>query len=166
MAVPEGTIAQVLEWVSEDPQRAADALQTERSGQSRTTLITQLEAIAAKEAPMSDEPAVPAVPDEEVPAPEPPVEVEFDAADEGTIISPVHVREDVDAEDADDVTPEKQEDRDELPVDAVAVEYFQTVSNPRGFAVSINGSPAFAFNDHQAAALRGELNQAIAGIAY
>ncbi len=44
-AVPDGTIAEVLEWVDGDKGRAATALDAERSGKERSTLIEQLEDI-------------------------------------------------------------------------------------------------------------------------
>lgn len=43
--VPEGTVAEVLDWVGEDPERARQALEAERAGQQRTTLTSQLEAL-------------------------------------------------------------------------------------------------------------------------
>jgi IPT/TIG domain-containing protein len=45
-AVPEGSVAEVLAWVGHDPQRAAQALDAERAGQNRSTLIAQLGDIA------------------------------------------------------------------------------------------------------------------------
>lgn len=46
LTVPEGTIAEVLEWVGDDPLRAAAALAFEQEQSSpRSTLISQLEAI-------------------------------------------------------------------------------------------------------------------------
>lgn len=46
--IPEGNIASILDWVDEDPHRAESALAAERSApNSRSTLITQLETIAA-----------------------------------------------------------------------------------------------------------------------
>lgn len=41
---PEGTIDEVLAWVGDDPDRAAQALQAEREGKQRATLISELEA--------------------------------------------------------------------------------------------------------------------------
>jgi hypothetical protein len=43
--VPSGTIDEVLGWVGDDHDRAQRALDAERAGQNRSTLITQLEAI-------------------------------------------------------------------------------------------------------------------------
>lgn len=44
--VPEGTRADVLAWVGHDPERARQALEAERAGKARSTLIDQLEALA------------------------------------------------------------------------------------------------------------------------
>jgi hypothetical protein len=41
--VPDGTIQEVLEWVGDDSERAQRALQVERSGQNRSSLVSQLE---------------------------------------------------------------------------------------------------------------------------
>jgi hypothetical protein len=38
----------VLVWVGDDPERARQALDAERAGQHRSTLITELERRAAK----------------------------------------------------------------------------------------------------------------------
>jgi outer membrane biosynthesis protein TonB len=43
--VPSGTIDGVLAWVGDDHDRAQRALDAERAGQNRSTLVTQLEAI-------------------------------------------------------------------------------------------------------------------------
>jgi len=44
--VPQGSVDEVLAWVGDDRDRASRALEAERSGQQRTTLIAKLEAIA------------------------------------------------------------------------------------------------------------------------
>lgn len=49
MAVPQGTMQDVLNWVGDDPGRAQEALDAERAGQNRSTLISQLEAICPRE---------------------------------------------------------------------------------------------------------------------
>jgi len=48
-AVPDGTIAQVLDWVGNDPARAARALEAERARDAadRTTLVAALEKLTA-----------------------------------------------------------------------------------------------------------------------
>lgn len=43
----EGTIKDVLAAVGEDPTKAAAALETEKAGENRTTLVSKLEAIVA-----------------------------------------------------------------------------------------------------------------------
>src|SRR4051812_46195789 len=52
--VPRSTITDVICWVDEDPTRAQAALEVERAGQKRSTLITQLEAIASQEDAVSE----------------------------------------------------------------------------------------------------------------
>lgn len=49
MTVPRGTMQDVLDWVGNDPGRAQEALDAERAGQNRSTLISQLEAICPRE---------------------------------------------------------------------------------------------------------------------
>lgn len=44
-AVPEGSIKEVLAWVGEDATKAQAALDAEKAGEKRTTLISKLEAI-------------------------------------------------------------------------------------------------------------------------
>lgn len=44
-SVPEGSIKEVLGWVREDATRAQAALDAEKAGEKRTTLISKLEAI-------------------------------------------------------------------------------------------------------------------------
>jgi hypothetical protein len=46
--VPEGTISEVLEWVADDARRAQVALDAEREGQQRSTLLAELERLLAK----------------------------------------------------------------------------------------------------------------------
>lgn len=40
--VPEGNIAEVLEWVGDDPKRRRLALEAEQAGKQRTTLLDAL----------------------------------------------------------------------------------------------------------------------------
>jgi hypothetical protein len=42
--VPDGTISEVLDWVGDDSERAQRALDVERTGQNRSSLVSQLEA--------------------------------------------------------------------------------------------------------------------------
>ena len=44
-AVPEGSIKDVLAWVGDDATKAQNALDAEKTGEKRTTLISKLEAI-------------------------------------------------------------------------------------------------------------------------
>src|SRR4051794_16495528 len=44
--VPQGTVAEVLEWVGNDPARARAALDAECAGANRSSLINQIEPIA------------------------------------------------------------------------------------------------------------------------
>lgn len=41
--VPDGTVQEVLDWAGEDPDRIQSALNAERAGQNRSSLITELE---------------------------------------------------------------------------------------------------------------------------
>ncbi|MEV0608122.1 hypothetical protein AB0I61_17325 [Polymorphospora rubra] len=45
--VPTGSIADVLEWVGDDPDRAQRALDAEQAGKARTSLMPELERLAA-----------------------------------------------------------------------------------------------------------------------
>src|SRR3954464_12284366 len=44
--VPQGTVAEVLDWVGQDPGRARAALDAECAGANRSSLINQIEPIA------------------------------------------------------------------------------------------------------------------------
>ncbi len=44
--VPGGTIADILDWVGDDPDRAANALTVEEETTARSTLMAKLRAIA------------------------------------------------------------------------------------------------------------------------
>src|SRR3954447_17367958 len=44
--VPQGTVAEVLDWVGQDPARARAALDAECAGANRSSLINQIEPIA------------------------------------------------------------------------------------------------------------------------
>lgn len=52
--VPSGTIPQVLEWVGDDLDRAADALAAEQSGEGRVSLVERLESMLTEPAPDTD----------------------------------------------------------------------------------------------------------------
>lgn len=158
--VPEGTIAEVLAWVGDDRARASAALDAEYAGASRSTLISQLEAI--EEAPMSDEPTTATEETELAPAPEPPSEVLIDPADEGTVISAVAVR-DSDVEPDFDLTPSEEDNVS--PIDGEQVEYLQAAGGTNGVAIAINGT-VYLFGSGMAASLKQIVDKAIAGISY
>ena len=47
--VPDGTVDEVLAWVGDDPDKAARALDAEKSGKDRSTLVEALEGLTAAE---------------------------------------------------------------------------------------------------------------------
>jgi hypothetical protein len=186
MAVPDGTVQDVLDWVGNDPDRAEDALTAEEAGQNRSTLIAKLEAIAsepredtavtetetAPEQPVgANEPVPNAGIDYEdlAPGPEQPVEVIIDPRAEGTVVGPIHVRdgevevpEDADLTPAPDTDPDA-EDAEPRGLGAQQVEFFQAVSATNGVVLSLNGT-AFVFSPQLVATLKGALDKAVAGL--
>jgi len=159
--VPQGTITEVLSWVDGDPQRAQQALEAEQAGANRSTLIASLQAIAERnpqEAAVTEDTTTvdEAVEEaEEVPAPVPPTEVSIDPEENATVAGAVHLRDpDVEAPDT------ELEAASYEPVESIRV-----VSGGNGVVIFLAGEP-FAFNTQQALALRGDLNQAIAGLNY
>lgn len=161
MSAPQGTIAEVLDWVGNDPARAREALDAEYAGPNRSTLISQLEAIASatQEDPMTAPGAnetLPAQGDPEAlaPGPEPPVEITINPEDV-TFSTPTHVR------DADVEVPEGQE---LVPADALQVESLGAAGAPYGFILVINGSDAYAFNSQMVAVLKQIADKAVAGV--
>ena len=66
--VPEGTIEQVLEWVGDDPDRAAQAYEAEVVGKGRKTLLEALAEAGESEEVESPEPAEDADEDDGEPA--------------------------------------------------------------------------------------------------
>lgn len=167
--VPQGTAQDVLDWVGDDPARAQQALDAELAGPNRSTLIPKLEAIASKEAPVSEtttaEPEVEAA--EEVPAPTPPTEVNV-VAEEATI-SPIHAR-DTEVEVPDDASlvpaapePEEGAEDEAEAIEAEQVEYLQVASTSNGVVVSLNGT-AYALGPQLAATLKGAVDKAIVGL--
>lgn len=160
MSAPQGTIAEVLDWVGNDPARAQEALDAEYAGPNRSTLISQLEAIASatQEDPMTAPGAnetLPAQGDPEAlaPGPEPPIEVTIDPEDV-TFSTPTYVR------DADVEVPEDQE---LIPADALQVESLGAAGAPHGFILVVNGSDAYAFNSQMVAVLKQIADKAVAG---
>lgn len=65
---PDGTIDEVMEWVGDDPAKAAAALAAEKEGKDRATLKKKLEPMTGDEVPAA--PAQPA-PEASAPAPTP-----------------------------------------------------------------------------------------------
>jgi len=45
LEVPEGSVASILKWVGDDKEKAEAALEAEKAGKDRVTLIEQLEEI-------------------------------------------------------------------------------------------------------------------------
>jgi hypothetical protein len=173
MTVPEGTVQDVLDWVGDDPGRAQEALDAERVGQQRSTLISQLEAICPREdrtvtdtatATSADE-RLPAEGDEEAlaPGPEQPVDVIIDPAAEGTAVGPVHVRDaDVEVEDV-ALNEDPEVDAEESIPESIQVETMQAAGSHAGLLLVLNGQ-AFAFNDQMVATLKQVCDKAVAGL--
>jgi hypothetical protein len=161
--VVQGTAQDVLDWVGDDPARAQQALDAELAGPNRSTLIPKLEAIASKEAPVS-ETTTEVEAAEEVPAPTPPTEVNV-VAEEATI-SPIHAR-DTEVEVPDDASlapvPEEGAEDEAEPIGAEQVEYLQVASTSNGVVVSLNGT-AYAFGPQLAATLKGAVDKAVVGL--
>jgi hypothetical protein len=156
--VPQGTVTEVLSWVDGDPGRAQQALDAENQGQQRATLISSLEAIAArKEEPAVSEETTTAEAEEveEVPGPTPPSEVTIDPEERATVPGPVNLR------DADVEAPETE-------LEAASyepVETFQVVAGGNGVVLFFNGE-AVALNTQQALDLMRNLNGAVASLNY
>jgi hypothetical protein len=196
--VPIGNINAVLAWVGRDPQRAQQALDAERAGFHRSTLIAKLEAIASRrdtavatpqtpeQPPQTDNPAAPQTDENTedplagLEAPERPVEVVLYPRAIGTQIGPVHVR-DWEVELADDADLRSQfglstreadidaynladEQEREEALEADPVEFFQVARAANGVAIMVNGG-GFAFTPQLVAALKGEIDKAVAGMA-
>lgn len=155
--VPDGTVQEVLDWVGDDPGRAEQALEAERLGDGRSTLITKLEAIASgsEDAAMTDTETVEEV--EEAPGPEQPTEIVIDTSDVAVTFGPVHVR-DSDVEVDDSVVMRAGED-----IEGVQVESLQTAAAINGLALAINGE-AFIFSPQMIAVLKQIADQAIASV--
>lgn len=143
MTVPQGTVAEILEWVGDDPGRAQEALDAEYSGAGRSTLITQLEAIATKEATPMTEPEAP--------------DLVLDTRSEDVTVSAVHRR------DADVTVPEYDDLNQVEAIPSDPVEYFQVASSPSGAVFSFNGA-AYALQPDQVGAFRAALNSVVVGL--
>jgi hypothetical protein len=148
MTVPIGTVAEMLDWVGDDPDRADLALQAEYTGQQRSTLIAQLEAIATKEATTMTDSTTEEV--ELAPGPEPP-DVFVDPEDTSTtVLNTVTAHSEVEVED--------------VPSDGAIVESIGGAVAPHGFVLVLNGE-AFVFSPQLTASLQMTVNSAIAGVA-
>lgn len=168
MDVPQGTAAEVLAWVGDDPERAGEALSAEYAGQYRSTLIAKLETIAAKEATVSETTAPPEVP-EAAPAPEPPEDLVVDLLDQATHIGSRNVRN-PEVEVPDDnfdakLAEAKEAEAQEAPLDATQVEFFQVASS-NGVVVIRFDDSAVMLDGQQAIALSKDLRQALAALTY
>lgn len=160
MTVPQGTVAEILDWVADDPVRAQEALDAEYSGAGRSTLITQLEAIATKEAnPVTD----PIAPEDTglAPAAVPPDEVLIYPDDLGVTVGPVHLADDA----VEQVTPTIQVTGDGEPIDGEQVEYLQAAAATNGMALALNGVN-YLLNPHLVAVLKGVVERAVAAGSY
>lgn len=173
MDVPQGTAAEVLDWVGDDPARAQAALDDENAQFApRTTLVSRLETIASKEAPVSETTAGPVdAPEGNAPAPEPPKgdELIVDLLDTATVIGPRNAQTpetEIPADNYDNQRAEAIEaEADEALVDAGAVEFFQLASNT-GVVVLRFDSVAVLLDANQAVALARDLRGALANVTY
>lgn len=158
------TIQEVLDQVGDDPELAQNALDYELANDNRTTLITKLEAIAAKEAPVSvDETSPDEV--ETIDEPQPPAEVGLSLADAGLVTHPAVIR-DADVEvpaDHDLATPDPNEEIPTDPIGGEQVEWLAAVSGTQGLALSINGA-VFLFNDQMTANLKAIIDKTVVGL--
>jgi hypothetical protein len=172
--VPEGTVQEVLDWVGDDPTRAASALDAERNGQQRSTLMTKLEAIASgggtdvteTEAPDNTLPEVdgPNVDPDDFSYDEQHVDVVIDLRDEGVVIGPLSARDNnVEVTDDDDLRKVlAASEEDEVLVDSEQVEFFQFVGGPHGLVISLNGT-MFALTPQVLAAFKRGVDSAVVG---
>jgi hypothetical protein len=171
MDVPEGTAAEVLLWVDDDPARAQAALEAERAGPNRSTLITRLESIASKEASVSENTTTePEAPEGNAPAPEPPSgeDLSVDLADRATVVGPANVvTPDIDKPDDsyDLVKAEPREPDEEAPIDAEPVEFLQLASNNGVVVIRFNDN-AVLLDTQMALALSRDLRSALANVTY
>jgi len=171
MDVPQGTAADVLAWVGDDPARAQAALDAEYVGANRSTLIAKLEPIAAKEASVSEETAVTEEEVvEEVAAPEPvaAADIEVDLAAPGTFVGAGNVRDadvEVPADNYQTQRTEAQAAEEEAPVDAGGVDFMQLASTGSVVVVRFDDN-AVKLDANQAVALAKDLRRALAGVNY
>jgi len=166
MTVPEGTVQEVLDWVGDDPGRAQEAIDAERAGSNRSTLITQLESICPKEDNTVSETTTTNGETEEsdqAPGPEQPVDVEVYAGSAGVTVLPVAVRDaDADAEAA-DLTPDPEAEIEDTLITGDQVETLTGAIATNGAALAINGN-VFVFNGQMIGALKQIVDKAVVGL--
>lgn len=183
--VPEGTVADTLAWVDGDPARAQAALDAEYAGANRSSLINQLEPIAAQEeAPMSEvdtteptaedgivrEEGVEPYPEGNAPPPKPPAgdELVVDVADRATVLGPRNMRTpdiDVPEDNFDVQAADARENEEEAVIDAAPVDFFQLASTNGVVVLRFDGG-SFLLDANQAVALARDLRQALANVTY
>jgi hypothetical protein len=149
--IPGGTVAEIVDWVGDDPERAQSALDAEYAGANRSTLIAQLEPIATKEAtavtdPTPEELFDPAAPD-----------VVLDATSADVTVGVVHRRS------ADVEVPEYDDIANMETVASDPVDYFQVAGSPNGAVFSFNGG-VYALQPDQVAAFKGALDKVLIGL--
>lgn len=186
--VPAGTIPDVLAWVGNDPARARAALDAERDGANRSSLINQLEPIAAREEePMSESTELAPPPEEtgiveddegrepypegNAPGPLPPnvEDIEIDPRDRAVWVGPANARHtDVELpEDRYDLAAAADADDEDVALgpEPGTVDFFQVMS--LGGAVIIRtDDQALLLDRDQSAALSRDLRQALANVTY
>lgn len=152
--VPDGTVQEVLDWVGDDPARAEQALEAERLGAGRSTLITRLEAIASptqEDTAMTETETVEET--EELAGPEQPKEILIEEEDVTWSAPPA-------ARDADVEVGEQEL----IPSDAIQVELLAAAGAPQGFILVLNGSDAYAFTPQMTATLKTVVDRAVSGV--
>jgi hypothetical protein len=151
--IPGGTVAEIADWVGDDPARAQAALDAEYAGAGRSTLIAQLEPIAAKEATVTDTNTE--APDEQFDPLAP--DVVLDATSPDVTVGVVHRRA------ADVEVPEYDDIAGMETVESDPVDYFQLAGSPTGAVFSFNGA-VYALHPDQVAAFKGALDKVLIGL--
>jgi hypothetical protein len=193
--VPEGTVADVMCWVDDDPARARAALDEERANANRVSLINQLEPIADREDRQEGNPVASTssstelepttneetglveddegrepYPEGNAPGPLPPAaeDIELDPRNRSVVVGPRNARH-ADVEYPDNTYDlVEASDEDDAPTDppaAAAVDFFQVMSD-NGVVVLRLDDGAFLFDHNQAIALARDLRQALANVTY
>lgn len=157
MTVPTGTVQDVLDWVGDDPARAQEALDAEQAGQQRSTLIAQLESIAAKEATDVSETTTDTETDEREEIIDPDPDVVIDTTNNDTTVGTLHRRHtEVEVPDYDDLNNVET-------IEADPVEYFQLAGAPYGAIFSFNGA-VYSLRPSQVAAFKASLDSVVTGL--